>query len=133
MLLKAKCSICNKEGLFDISNMKRTEVEPILAAKKSFNCSFGNHFENMSPISFMTFDWDNLIEGEAPSEEDFLKELKSQYTEVYTKEELENKYVIDGFLYGQCLVHSLNNEDDLKVFNFVESPKGTRYYIHREE
>ncbi|MCX8074145.1 MAG: hypothetical protein N2749_00975 [Clostridia bacterium] len=129
MLLKATCRKCGKSGYFDIGDMKKEEVLEKLSNQKTFQCIFGNHVEVMSPVQFMDFDWDNLIEGELPKEEEFLNELRSRYGEVYTKEELQEKYVVDSFMYGQCLCHSKNNEDDLKVFNFVTSPNGKRYYV----
>lgn len=132
MLVKAMCRKCGKSGYFDIGEMSKDEAMSALIKMKNFQCSFGNHTELMSPIEFMDFDWDNLIEASSPSEDEFLNELKAKYAEVYTKEELQEKYVIDSFMYGQCLCHNKNNEDDMKVFSFVTSPEGKRYYISLE-
>lgn len=128
MLVKAKCKICRQEGLFDIGDLTREQVEEKLSHMKSFQCSFGNHTEAIGPLELYDFDWDNLAEGQAPSEEDFLTSLKSQYSEVYTLEELQEIYEPESFLYGMCMCHPKKDPDEMAVFNLIRSPEGKRYY-----
>ena len=132
MLLKATCKKCKKTGHFDIGSSTREEIEAKLKKMKTFHCNFGSHMEIISPIDMYDFDWDNLIEGNAPTEEQFLVDLKKIYPEVYTTKELREKYTVISFMNGGCLVHSKTDEDDLKTFSYVHSPKGERYYFNIE-
>jgi len=130
MLLKATCKKCHKQGLFDIGTMTKEEVIDKFKGMTSFHCSFSNHMELMSPIDLYDFDWDNLREGKAQSEEEFLKGLKEGYKEVLTTKELQDKYIVISFMTGGCLTYLKENEDDMKFFSFVHSPKGERYYLN---
>lgn len=130
MILTGKCKKCGGYVKFDIDDMKREEVEKILKNIKQFECTAGNHVELMSPYDLYEFDWDNIEDGKAMTEDEFEASMKSKFDEVYSSSEFGNKYTVESFLYGKCLCHPKNgDEDDLAVFDFTSSPKGNRYYF----
>jgi hypothetical protein len=127
-LVKVKCKKCGETSTLDTGKMTKEEVEKALSNDKNgFHC-FGNHVEFGNRIDYWEIDWDSITEGSAPSEEDFVKNLKSKYKEVYCNKEIENFYKVIGFQYGRCIAENKETSREM-VFNFVHSPKGTRYYI----
>jgi hypothetical protein len=127
-LLKVTCRKCGESTKLDTCDKSREEVEKWLKKDDDgFQC-FGNHVEFGSRADYWTIDWNSEEEGHAPTEEDFLAELKSKYSEVYDTQELQKFYEVVGFFYGMCTSKSKATNVE-KVFDFVRSPKGTRYYI----
>jgi hypothetical protein len=125
-LLKVSCRKCGESSRLDTCGKSREEIEKWLKQDGGFQC-FGNHVEIGSRSDYWTIDWESEVEGHAPTEEEFLQELKSKFKEVYNTKELQDKYTIQGFSSGMCVVETENGEK--KVFDFTHSPKGTRYYI----
>jgi hypothetical protein len=127
-LVKITCKKCGESTKMDIGEMTREQVEKALSNDKNgFHC-FGNHVEFGNRIDYWKIDWDSVTEGSAPSEEDFISDLKSRHNEVYDKDELEHLYSVKGFMYGMCVAEHKETGKE-KAFEFVHSPKGTRYYI----
>lgn len=129
-LLKAKCKKCAGYVQFDIGDMGREEAESSLKSYEYWQCTAGNHIEMMSPFFLYDFDWDNLKEHKPTTEDEFCKDIKSKFKEVYSTDELQDKYIVDSFSMGKCLCHPRNgDEDELVIFDFIHSPKGKRYYV----
>jgi hypothetical protein len=127
MMYTIYCHKCNERSKLDIGDKTKEEVQKWLNdSQYGFQC-FGNHVEIGARSEYWTIDWNNPIDAKAPTEDEFLQELKSKFKEVYTTKELQDKYTIQGFSSGMCVVETENGEK--KVFDFTHSPKGTRYYI----
>jgi hypothetical protein len=127
-LVKIHCSKCGEESKLDTCGKSRKEVEKWLnEVGDGFQC-FGHHVEFGSRADYWTIDWDSEEEGHAPTEEEFLAKLKSEYSEVYENQEITKFYEVVGFSYGMCSVINKATSEK-KFFNFTHSPKGTRYYI----
>lgn len=128
-MVTVKCRKCNESSKIDMGNHTREEVEKWLKKDDGgFQC-FGNHVEFGSRADYWTIDWNSEEEGHAPTEEDFLTELKSKCSEVYDTTSLQETYDVIGFLSGMCRVRDKNTGLE-KYFDFVHSPKGKRYYIY---
>ena len=132
MLVKFKCKKCEKEGYFDIGNLDRLEATKAISDQfsKGFTCSVGNHTEVDSIFNYYVMDWDNPVEHVPVTEEQFLDNLKNDFIEVYSAAELREKYNIEGFMGGYCLVSDKHDEDKQKMMLFVRSPEGKRYYVY---
>lgn len=132
MLIKYKCKKCEKEGFFDIGNLDKLEAMAILKKQygNGFECTVGNHYEIGSIFDFYTVDWDNPIEGASMTEEQFIQGLKETFLEVYTTAQLQERYNVEGFLSGQCLVSEKENEEIQKIMLYYSSPEGKRYYVY---
>lgn len=132
MLVKFKCKKCEKEGYFDIGDLDRLEAMAEISKQfsKGFTCTVGNHTEVDSIFNYYFIDWDNPIEHVPITEEQFLEGLNRDFIEVYSREALMEKYNIDGYMGGYCLVSDKNNEDIQKMMLFFTSPQGKRYYVH---
>lgn len=132
MLVKYKCKKCEKEGFFDIGDL--SNIEAMAELKKQFGngfeCRLGNHYEIGSIFNYYEIDWNNPVEGEAMSEEQFLQGLKETFLEVYSTAQLQERYNVEGFLSGQCLVSEKENEDIQKIMLYYSSPLGKRYYVY---
>jgi hypothetical protein len=132
MLVNVRCTICGESSKIDIGDMTKDEVEKLLKERDTFQC-FGNHVELTSPLKFWVIDWDSIHQGSAPTEEEFLNKLKSKYKEVLTTDELSERYIVKGFLYGMCTVESKTEKEEWgepvsKAFQFTQSSSGKRYY-----
>lgn len=132
MLVKYKCKKCEKEGFFDIGDL--TKIEAMAELRKQFGngfeCRIGKHYEIGSIFDFYDIDWDKPIEGESISEEQFLENLKQTFIEVYSTAELQERYNVEGFMNGQCLVSEKEDEDIQKIMLYYSSPQGKRYYVY---
>lgn len=129
-LIKAKCKKCGGYVHFDIGEMTVDEAKETLRGHKSWHCNAGNHMELISPIEMYEFDWEHPTENKPKTEEEFEAELKTQFSEVYSSDEFGDKYVVSSFLMGKCLCYPKDgDESDLKVFDFIQSPKGKRFYF----
>lgn len=125
-LVNVKCKKCGKQSKLDIENHSKEEIEEWLKKDDGFHC-FGNHVELGKHSDYWVIDWNSLTEGSAPTEEEFLSELKEKFVEVYNTKEIQEKYDILGFSYGVCKAIDKETLKE-KIFEFTTSPKGTRYY-----
>lgn len=127
-LVKIYCKKCGETSKLDTCGKSREEVEKWLnESNGGFQC-FGNHVELGSRADYWTLDWNTVEEGHAPTEEEFIKDLNSKYMEVYENKEIDNFYTVKNFSFGMCVTEDKKTGEE-KVFNFVHSPKGTRYYV----
>lgn len=130
MLVKGVCKKCKQTVGFDLGNLTVEEAKESLAKQESTQCIAGNHVELMSPMELYEIDWDNPVQDyKTPTEEEFVADLKTKFAEVYPDEDFRDNYTVDGFMMGKCLCHKKDNEDDMKVFDFVHSPQHKRYYV----
>jgi len=130
LILKAKCKKCKGSVRFDIGEMSKKEVEEKLAASDSWQCNAGNHVELCSPLELYEFDWENLEEGVAETDDEFLEKLRAGYNEVYDTSEIQEKYEIESFFGGMALGRRKNSDMTvMKAFNYTSSPSGKRYYF----
>lgn len=104
MLVNVRCKKCGETSKLDIGNYSKEEVIKLLSNDKyGFEC-FGHHVEFGNRIDYWEIDWDSLQNGFAPTEEEFVADLKKKNTEVYTTKELQNKYNVVSFAMGFCIV-----------------------------
>lgn len=125
-LVDVKCKKCGESSKLDIGDMLKEDVDQWLEKGNGFQC-FGNHVEFGSRSDYWEVDWESLQEGNAPTEQDFEEELRSKSVEVYTTKELSQLYEVNSFNYGLCFVIDKSTREE-KVFNFIHSPQGTRFY-----
>jgi hypothetical protein len=127
MLVSVSCQKCGETFSLDVGEATQVEVEKTMRERKGFECP-GHHVELASPLDYWTIDWSTLREGGAPSEEEWLADLKSRYAEVYDTQELyDTPYEITSFCYGiPCAKHKETGES--VSMDFTSSPKGKRYY-----
>jgi hypothetical protein len=127
MLVDFECSKCGEVFTMDIHDKTLEEVQEDLKKKEGFHCP-GNHVELGSPANHWVMMPESLREGSAPTEEEFLADLKSQKGEVYTTQELDSSpYEITSFAYCTAIAYRRDNGDKVYL-DFTHSPKGTRYY-----
>jgi hypothetical protein len=126
MLVSVHCKKCDETGTLDVGNFSKEEIIKMLQKRDGFQC-FGSHVELGSPIDYWEIDWNSLRDGSAPTEEQFLEDLRSKYEEVLTTKEISKKYEINGFAYGGCSATNKETGEDVG-FLFTHSPKGERYY-----
>jgi len=124
MIVTARCKKCGAKIDLSIGNMSREEVEKKLGEQEMFHCP-GHHMEIGSPLFYWVIDWDSLREGKAPSEKEFVEELKKKYKIVLSSDEMDTS-IITGFLHGVPITN------DGHRWNFTHSPSGKRYY-YRED
>ncbi len=130
LILKAKCKKCKGTVSFDIGEMTKGEVEEKLKANSSWHCDAGNHMEMYSPFELYEFDWENLKEGSAETDEEFVEKLKAGYNEVYNTSEIQENYEIESFFGGMALGRRKNSDMMvMKAFSYASSPSGKRYYF----
>lgn len=133
MLAKFKCKKCEGEGYIDIGDLSKIEALSLLVKQfgKGFECTVGHHYEIGSMMDYYEIDWDNLSEGNTMTEEQFLAQLKNDFVEVYTTAALQERYNVEGFMGGQCLVSEKENEENQKIMLYFTSPEGKRYYVYQ--
>jgi predicted nuclease with TOPRIM domain len=124
-LVKVYCKKCGCDAKLDTCGKSKEEINEWLEKDNGgFQC-FGNHVELGKRSNYWNIDWSTEEDGEAMSEDEFVKDLKSKYNEVFDTIEIANNYEIKNFSYGVVLCEK-NNEEF--VFDFTHSPKGKRYY-----
>jgi len=127
MMLEGKCTKCGCTVQLDIGTANDEEeakqkAREALRTWTSFSCP-GHHVEICSPYPhYWNVDEWKLVSGNAPTEEEFVNDLKSKYKEVLDTDEMWKRGVITGFAYGIPVTNDGLNWD------FVESPRGKRYY-----
>jgi transcription elongation factor Elf1 len=118
---------CNKCGLdfdVDIGDKTREEVE---TNKTGIKCP-GHHVELMPKPDDFTIDWSSIKNGSALTDDEWLKEMKYYYSEVYEKDELEKANIeITGFVIGEPMAKDTRTGEDI-VLSFATAPSGKRYY-----
>lgn len=120
MIIEGNCLKCGSKVQLDIGDKTKEQAIELLKEHRGFECP-GHHVELGSPYPnyWRIDDWE-MVEGKAPSEEEFLADLKSKAKEVRTTEEMRG--LIAAFAYGEPLTN------DGYSWSFCHSPKGTRYY-----
>jgi len=122
MLLVGTCKKCGCTIRLDIGELTREEVIEKLSGQRTFSCP-GHHVELSSPHPhYWNLDEWELVEGNAPSDEEFVADLRKQYPEVIDTEEMTRRGIITGFAFGLPLTNDGN------VWDFCESPSGKRWY-----
>ena len=122
MLLVGTCKKCGCTIRLDIGNLTREQATERLSGQSTFSCP-GHHVELSSPHPhYWNLDEWELVEGKAPSEEEFVDELRRRYPEVVDTEEMTRRGIITGFACG------LPVTDDRNAWDFCESPSGIRWY-----
>lgn len=128
MLIHATCKKCKESGYIDIGSLTIEDAKSVLS-KGTSSCNFGTPHEEVIPaIELFDIDWDRKVDEVPATDEMFLDELRFKFGEVYTKEQLEEKYTIESFAYGACLCSEKDTER-MVLFNFSVSPSGTRFYF----
>jgi len=122
MLLVGSCKKCGCTIRLDIGSLTREEAIERLSAQDTFSCP-GHHVELSSPHPYYwNLDEWELAEGTAPSDEEFVVNLRRRYPEVIDAEEMTRRGIITGFAFGLPLTNDGN------VWDFCESPSGKRWY-----
>ena len=126
MILQGNCKKCHTEIKLDIGDKTVEEVVFQLEQRKSFECP-GHHVELGSPYPhyWKVEEWDQ-VEGTAPTEEEWLEELRSRCVEVLSTDEMRSRDIITSFCYGLPMTSDGHNWD------FTQSPSGKRYYYRRD-
>jgi hypothetical protein len=122
MLLVGTCKKCGCTIRLDIGSMSREEAIETRSRQRTFSCP-GHHVE-LSPAypRYWNLDEWELVEGDAPSEEEFVAALTSKYPEVVDTEEMMRRGIITGFAFG------LPVTSDGNAWDFCHSPSGKRWY-----
>ena len=129
MMLEGECTKCGctiklDTGIAQDEQNARTKAREALEKWETFSCP-GHHVEICSPYPhFWNVDEWKLIEETAQTEEEFLKDLRSNYKEVLTTDEMHKRDVITSFAYGLPMTNDGLN------WNFTQSPEGERFYYH---
>jgi len=122
MLLVGSCKKCGCTIRLDIGMLTREEAIARLSEQDTFSCP-GHHVELSSPHPhYWDLDEWEFVEGSAPSDEQFVAELRKKYLEVIDAEEMSQRGIITGFAFGLPLTNDGN------VWDFCESPSGKRWY-----
>lgn len=122
MLLQGKCTKCDCLVSLDIGDKTKEEAIEGVRQWGTFHC-VGHHLELCSPYpKYWNMDEWLLAEGKAPTEEEFVADLKSKYEYVIDTEEMTKLNIIKGFSYGFPITN------DGKNWSFDHSPKGKRWY-----
>jgi hypothetical protein len=128
MILKGKCSKCDVTIKLDVGNRSmQTEEEWSRVEELLENISEcpGHHVE----LDGMTRYWDirkwELVDEKAPTDEEVMEELRSEYTEVVDSDEMRARNIITSFAFGMPMTNDGNN------WNFTNLPSGKRMYYRR--
>jgi hypothetical protein len=123
MLLVGKCKKCDTTIKLDVKERTLPEAIETLKKMDTFHCP-GHHVELCSPYPrYWNVDEWEFQEGAAPTDEEFLAELKGKYKDVCDTYEMQARDVITSFSYG------LPMTNDGKNWDFTQSPSGKRYYF----
>lgn len=125
MLLNVTCKKCGESFKLDIGDKTKKETLESLRKQETFSFCPGNHIEISSPINYLLIG--DIVPGNAPSEKDFIENLRSQYSEIYENKEIEKNYEVSGFSFGCCICKN-RSTGKKAYFDFKHSPKGVRYY-----
>lgn len=129
-IMEVHCKTCGEDFGMDIGDMKYEEVVELLSKKDSFHCNAGHHMELGSPMRHWVLG--KIREGSSPTEEDWMKTALERHDQLYTSDELSEKFEVTGFAYGACMAkHKATGKE--VCLSFTHSPKGTRYYYGFKE
>ena len=123
-ILKGKCKKCGCMVELDIGNLDMERVKEQVA--NTCQCP-GHHYELDGMLNYWEVDNWEIIEGTAPTEEEFISSLKAQYEEVLSTDEFAAKDILEGFSYGYPITNDGRNWD------YAHSPNGTRYYFTKDK
>ena len=123
MLLSGVCKKCGGNVALDVgSTTDKEEIKKRLLAMSAFHCP-GHHVEITSPYpAYWDIDDWKFEEGAAPSEEEFISDLRKEHIEVIDTAEMAERNIIIGFAYGFPMTNDGNS------WTFAHSPKGKRWY-----
>ena len=124
-LIDVNCKTFGSDFKMDIGDMTKEEAIAILKKKDSFHCNAGNHMELGSPMYHWTLG--EIHAGHAPTEEEWIAERTAHYGQLYTTDELSEKFEVTGFAMGACMAKYKQTGQEV-CLEFSHSPKGVRYY-----
>lgn len=125
VLVNIICKRCGGHGKIDIGNKSLDEIKEILKKRDAFECHLGHHFENASPFEFWEFG--DIEEGKAPTDEEWFNEMIKRYKELYTSDDLSVKFNVIGFAGGMCIA-KFKKSGETVYLSYSSSPSGKRYY-----
>lgn len=124
-LLNVECKKCGEQFKIDIKDQSIEQTKERLSRMEHFSFCPGNHIELSSPVNYLILK--DIVPGNAPTEQEFIEKLKSEYKEVYENKELSVNYEVSGFSCGCCICR--NKITGKKAyFDFKHSPAGKRFY-----
>lgn len=133
-MVTVHCKTCGETFSLDIGTKSRDEIEAGFAKQGAgFECP-GHHVEIGARADHWEIDWSTLREGKAPSDDEFLQNLKEQYQEVYDTDQLRASDIeITSFSFGLPIAKSKIDGSDITL-DFTSAPSGKRYYyvVHRD-
>jgi hypothetical protein len=127
MLMKVRCNKCKGTGTIDMGDKTIEEFREIMKSRDFGQCICSNHVELGKMSDYYEMLEDTLIDGSAPTDEEWLEEFKQQKGEVWDSDELTQKFTGIGFTYGMCFAKNKETGEDV-ILNFTASPCGKRYY-----
>jgi hypothetical protein len=127
MLVSVKCNVCGNTGKLDIGDIPVEKVKEGMKSKDFGHCYFGNHVELGKQSDYYEILDDTLEEGKAPTDEEWLTDLKNRVGEVWDTDELQQKFTVESFSYGMCCARDKETQTDCYLA-FTSSPSGKRYY-----
>ena len=127
-MLTGKCRTCNTTIKLDIGDKTKKDTIAHIQKWQTFHCP-GQHVELSGPypLHWPLDEW-QVEDGQAPSDEEWLAELKSSYSEVLSHDELARLYEVQGFCMGCCIAIQ-RQTGEKAYFDFKPAPhSGQRYY-----
>lgn len=123
MIARARCGKCGEIGKFDVGAVTTVEgAQARLDASHIQSCPFGHHIE-LSDIRFEVID---LEEGQAPSDDEWLTNMR-ETRDLWTTDELRLTEIrITGFAFGFPMAEVRGNDFWLGM---MTSPEGHRFYF----
>ena len=127
-MLTGKCRTCDTTIKLDIGDKTKEDTIALIQKWESFQCP-GQHVELSGPYPFhWPLDEWKLEDGQAPSDEEWLAELKSSYSEVLSHDELAQLFEVQSFCMGCCIAIQ-RQTGEKACFDFRPAPiSGQRYY-----
>jgi hypothetical protein len=121
MILQGICRKCNTPVKLDVGTNTVEDTITILRKLEGFTCP-GHHVEMSTPYPnyWDVHNWE-LVEGSAPTEEEFVETLRKANKYVRTTDEMQG--LITGFAMGFPMT------SDGLCWQYVHSPRGRRWYI----
>jgi len=122
MIARVRCSKCGELGKFDVGDVATVEAaQAKLDAAGIESCPFSNHIE-LSPITYTVLE---LVEGQAPSEEEWLAQMRED-RDIWDTEALRQTEIrITGFALGFPMAEVRGSDFWLGM---TTSPRGHRYF-----
>jgi hypothetical protein len=123
-IISGKCKKCGCTVQLDIDDLDMEQIKEKVA--NIHQCP-GHHYELDGMLNYWDVEHWDIIEGSAPTEEEFVSALKEQYEEVLSTDEFAARNILKGFSYGYPITN------DNRDWDYVHSPKGQRYYITKDK